>query len=188
MRLWTDLHQERSHTSPWTCQHPRLDTRLYAQLFKIRYTPLRSPRKIRYTPSRSARWDGVHAFTLHAFTAPSTIRQVDSSPFSSKQRNCIFFAKMSATHQDPVTSSTEKVDTPPQATPDKPVGPPAAHGEVEYPPFAKLAVILFAVCICVFLVALDQTIIAPALGAITSEFHSTKDIVSVFLLCCASQL
>lgn len=56
--------------------------------------------------------------------------------------------------------------------------PTNQQAEPEYPPTAKLSLILFALCISVFLVALDQTIIAPALGAITSQFQSTKDIVS----------
>ena len=45
----------------------------------------------------------------------------------------------------------------------------------------KLAALIVALCLCVFLVALDQTIIAPALGAITAEFQSVKDIVSMAL-------
>lgn len=46
----------------------------------------------------------------------------------------------------------------------------------------KLAMLLVALCLCIFLVALDQTIIAPALGAITAEFQSVKDIVSLAFL------
>ncbi|KAJ4150151.1 hypothetical protein LMH87_010916 [Akanthomyces muscarius] len=48
--------------------------------------------------------------------------------------------------------------------------------EPEYPGALKLTLTMLALCISIFLVALDQTIIAPALGAITSQFHSTKDI------------
>ncbi|KAK2771626.1 MFS toxin efflux pump [Colletotrichum kahawae] len=47
---------------------------------------------------------------------------------------------------------------------------------VEYPHGLKLILIIIALCLAVFLVALDQTIIAPALGAITSEYGSVKDI------------
>ncbi|KAI5459236.1 major facilitator superfamily domain-containing protein [Mariannaea sp. PMI_226] len=46
----------------------------------------------------------------------------------------------------------------------------------EYPGVAKLTLILFALCLAIFLVALDQTIVAPALGAITAKFQSVKDI------------
>lgn len=41
----------------------------------------------------------------------------------------------------------------------------------------KLVLLIAALCLCIFLVALDQTIIAPALGAITAEYRSVKDIV-----------
>lgn len=51
--------------------------------------------------------------------------------------------------------------------------------EPEYPNALKLTLTLIALCISIFLVALDQTIIAPALGAITGQFNSTKDIVCV---------
>lgn len=46
----------------------------------------------------------------------------------------------------------------------------------KYPSGLKLTLILTSLCIAVFLVALDQTIIAPALGAITGHFRSVKDI------------
>ncbi|KAI8635587.1 major facilitator superfamily domain-containing protein [Xylariaceae sp. FL1651] len=47
---------------------------------------------------------------------------------------------------------------------------------IEYPTGPQLWLVIISLCLAVFLVALDQTIIAPALGAITGEFHSTKDI------------
>lgn len=45
-----------------------------------------------------------------------------------------------------------------------------------YPHGPKLILIIASLCLAVFLVALDQTIIAPALGAITTEFSSVRDI------------
>lgn len=45
-----------------------------------------------------------------------------------------------------------------------------------YPTGPKLYLIISSLCLSVFLVALDQTIIAPALGAITTEFSSVRDI------------
>lgn len=45
-----------------------------------------------------------------------------------------------------------------------------------YPSGLKLVLILISLCLAVFLVALDQTIIAPALGTITAEYGSVKDI------------
>ncbi|KAL2150800.1 hypothetical protein VTH82DRAFT_7363 [Thermothelomyces myriococcoides] len=47
---------------------------------------------------------------------------------------------------------------------------------VVYPTGIKLFLIIASLCLAVFLVALDQTIIAPALGAITDEFGSVGDI------------
>ncbi|VBB84787.1 Putative MFS toxin efflux pump [Podospora comata] len=48
--------------------------------------------------------------------------------------------------------------------------------ESQYPHGLKLWLVLLSLCLAIFLVALDQTIIAPALGSITSEFDSTRDI------------
>ncbi|KFH46342.1 putative HC-toxin efflux carrier-like protein [Hapsidospora chrysogenum ATCC 11550] len=47
---------------------------------------------------------------------------------------------------------------------------------IVYPSGITLTLIIVALCLAVFLVALDQTIIAPALGAITAEYKSVKDI------------
>ncbi|KAM4065225.1 major facilitator superfamily protein [Hirsutella rhossiliensis] len=48
--------------------------------------------------------------------------------------------------------------------------------ESRYPAGPQFWLVLVSLCLSVFLVALDQTIIAPALGAITTEYGSTKDI------------
>lgn len=53
------------------------------------------------------------------------------------------------------------------------------EGGVVYPTGITLILIITSLCMAVFLVALDQTIIAPALGAITAEFKSVKDIVNI---------
>lgn len=50
------------------------------------------------------------------------------------------------------------------------------EAEPQYPGAAKLTLIISSLCLAIFLVALDQTIIAPALGAITAQFQSVKDI------------
>lgn len=52
----------------------------------------------------------------------------------------------------------------------------ATDATVNYPKGIKLVSIIFALCMAIFLVALDQTIIAPALGTITARFQSVKDI------------
>ncbi|KAK4224391.1 MFS transporter [Podospora fimiseda] len=50
-------------------------------------------------------------------------------------------------------------------------------GEVtEYPSAAKLAIITFALCISIFLMALDQSIIATAIPKITDQFNSLEDV------------
>ncbi|KAM5346611.1 hypothetical protein ACJ41O_009616 [Fusarium nematophilum] len=54
--------------------------------------------------------------------------------------------------------------------------PNATEPEPQYPGAAKLTLIISSLCLAIFLVALDQTIIAPALGAITAEYKSVKDI------------
>ncbi|KAK1491501.1 hypothetical protein CCUS01_03287 [Colletotrichum cuscutae] len=54
----------------------------------------------------------------------------------------------------------------------------ANNNQPEYPSTAKVALIISSLCLAIFLVALDQTIIAPALGAITAQFESVKDIMS----------
>ncbi|KAI8960439.1 MFS general substrate transporter [Daldinia sp. FL1419] len=51
-----------------------------------------------------------------------------------------------------------------------------SEDEDEYPTGLKLHLVILSLCLAVFLVALDQTIIAPALGAITGEYGSVKDI------------
>ncbi|KAK1836679.1 putative HC-toxin efflux carrier [Podospora conica] len=55
---------------------------------------------------------------------------------------------------------------------------PIDHGQDRetYPHGLPLILLIASLCLAVFLVALDQTIIAPALGAITGEFRSVKDI------------
>lgn len=54
--------------------------------------------------------------------------------------------------------------------------PDVDQNGIEYPSSAKALVVIAALNLTVLLVALDQTIIAPALGAITNEFGSVKDI------------
>lgn len=51
-----------------------------------------------------------------------------------------------------------------------------AEDNIVYPTGITRLLIIVSLCLSVFLVALDQTIIAPALGAITAQFNSVKDI------------
>ena len=52
----------------------------------------------------------------------------------------------------------------------------SATAAPEYPKAWKLAVIVAALCLAVFLVALDQTIVAVAVPKITDQFHSLDDV------------
>lgn len=59
----------------------------------------------------------------------------------------------------------------------------------EYPTGLKLGLISLALCLSVFLMALDNTIIATAIPKITDEFHSLPDVGwygSAYLLTTAS--
>lgn len=82
--------------------------------------------------------------------------------------------------------ATPVVESSTDSTTDHDAGAPAAltktkssidaRDRTDYPTGIRLVLIITSLCLAVFLVALDQTIIAPALGAITEEFKSTKDI------------
>jgi hypothetical protein len=51
-----------------------------------------------------------------------------------------------------------------------------AAEDAQYPHGLKLALILAALCLAIFLVALDQTIISTAIPKITDHFNSVQDI------------
>jgi hypothetical protein len=52
----------------------------------------------------------------------------------------------------------------------------AASKEPEYPPLSKVIIVISALYLAVFLVALDQTIIGVAIPKITDQFKSIADI------------
>lgn len=58
-----------------------------------------------------------------------------------------------------------------------------AEEDLNYPHGMKLFIILGALCLAVFLVALDQTIISTAIPKITDHFNSIQDIGWVSFLC-----
>ncbi|KAK3316233.1 major facilitator superfamily domain-containing protein [Apodospora peruviana] len=72
----------------------------------------------------------------------------------------------------PAPASTSATTTPEKVTDNT---TPHTDDQI-YPHGLKLILIIVSLCMAVFLVALDQTIIAPALGAITGEFLSVRDI------------
>jgi len=53
---------------------------------------------------------------------------------------------------------------------------PQTDADVVYPSGARVVLILVALCMSVFLVALDQTIISTAIPKITDQFDSINDI------------
>ncbi|KAM3079995.1 hypothetical protein ACMFMF_003409 [Clarireedia jacksonii] len=70
-----------------------------------------------------------------------------------------------------------KEDTSMKLAPQEDVDPNTSDDEeANYPHGLKLWVILAALCLSVFLVALDQTIISTAIPKITDQFHSIQDI------------
>jgi Major Facilitator Superfamily len=72
-----------------------------------------------------------------------------------------------------ITSSSSK---PKEETTALEPANPDVEGEIEYPTGAKLVFISFALSISVFLVALDNTIIAVAIPIISDRFQSLDDI------------
>ncbi|KAF7196370.1 MFS-type efflux pump MFS1 [Pseudocercospora fuligena] len=65
----------------------------------------------------------------------------------------------------------------------------AAPSEIEYPGTKETIIVMTAILLAVFLMALDRTIIATAIPSITDEFNSLDDIGwygSAFMLCAAS--
>ncbi|KAJ5674172.1 major facilitator superfamily domain-containing protein [Penicillium macrosclerotiorum] len=69
-------------------------------------------------------------------------------------------------------SSTTDVESPPE----KDVKAVTETTEPEYPPLTRAIVVIFALYLAVFLVALDQTIISVAIPKITDQFKSISDI------------
>lgn len=74
------------------------------------------------------------------------------------------------------TENAEKSNEPATAAMERITTEDINAERIDYPHGIKLAVILFALCCAVFLVALDQTIIATAIPKITDEFKSIRDI------------
>lgn len=98
-----------------------------------------------------------------------------------------FAHKQPSTHTKTGNSSQVEVDTSeipatvaPSTSSDPEKDVQIKHNDVEnekeYPTGLKLAVIITGVLAGVFLVALDQTIVATAIPMITNEFHSVGDI------------
>lgn len=57
-----------------------------------------------------------------------------------------------------------------------PLAPADSNAEPEYPSTKKVIVIMIALYMSIFLVALDRTIIGTAIPQITDDFHSLGDV------------
>jgi hypothetical protein len=70
--------------------------------------------------------------------------------------------------------------------------PAQEDDNIEYPTRLKLALITAGLCLSVFCMSLDNTIIATAIPRITDQFHALDDVGwygSAYLLCtCSFQL
>lgn len=66
------------------------------------------------------------------------------------------------------------VEKPPETPPEKDVQ--TTTKDQEYPPLGRAVIVILALYLAVFLVALDQTIIGVAIPKITDQFKSISDI------------
>ncbi|KAK6591956.1 MFS toxin efflux pump [Botrytis cinerea] len=98
---------------------------------------------------------------------------IATDPTSSSDREKIdkIEARGSFSQKEPVVSMISK-DSSPAATEQQ----ASVSNEPHYPEGLKLVTIILALCLAVFLVALDQTIISTAIPKITDHFKSTGDI------------
>ncbi|THV48123.1 hypothetical protein BGAL_0267g00130 [Botrytis galanthina] len=95
----------------------------------------------------------------------------DSTSSSDREKVDKTEAHDSFSQKQPVVSMSPKDSTP--AATERPV---SVNNEPQYPEGLKLVTIILALCLAVFLVALDQTIISTAIPKITDHFKSTGDI------------
>lgn len=92
----------------------------------------------------------------------------DTSAGDTKPQETMEAAQMETQEESKEDARTQKGAEASQAAVDE--------EDIEYPHGAKLWAILGALCLAVFLVALDQTIIATAIPKITDHFNSIQDI------------
>ncbi|KAJ2992653.1 hypothetical protein NUW58_g2094 [Xylaria curta] len=109
-----------------------------------------------------------------AGSAVSTHAQQVSSSDSSQ--NSILEGGASATHGVEKSEGLAKVQTSQTQTGTQLEQSRTREDGTEYPTGIKLTLISVALCLSVFLIALDNSIIATAIPAITNEFHSLQDV------------
>ncbi|KAK1060809.1 hypothetical protein LTR74_011618 [Friedmanniomyces endolithicus] len=86
--------------------------------------------------------------------------------------------KPEQTHQrtESLASSEAEAEMEKPASPPSDLKPSVSNGEQVFPPFRQRVIVMVAILLAVFLIALDRTIIATAIPKITDEFHSLNDI------------
>ncbi|KAK3064895.1 hypothetical protein LTR53_018345, partial [Teratosphaeriaceae sp. CCFEE 6253] len=122
---------------------------------------------------------------------PQTTTHTASMPTVSTIRTGV--AKPEPAVQRPASpTSYEPEMEKPAASPLDTNSPTEPSNDPEYPPFRQRLLVMIAILLAVFLIALDRTIIATAIPKITDAFHSLDDIGwygSAFMLTtCAFQL
>lgn len=119
------------------------------------------PRSFQMTPAESRR------SSRRSSRAPkSNVDSAISLPKSKHQ------SAMSNLQRDPEAASPIEPDQGSHPGPE----PPHSQPEPQYPAPARLALILISLYIGIFLVALDRTILGPAIPEITNQFNSIGDI------------
>ncbi|KAK0907814.1 hypothetical protein LTR91_024562 [Friedmanniomyces endolithicus] len=84
--------------------------------------------------------------------------------------------KPEQSHQRPESLASSEAEMEKPASPPSDLKPSVSNGEQVFPPFRQRVVVMVAILLAVFLIALDRTIIATAIPKITDEFHSLNDI------------
>ncbi|KAK8016709.1 major facilitator superfamily transporter [Apiospora rasikravindrae] len=106
----------------------------------------------------------------------TTLSNQSHNPASGKDSNALVSTTMSS--EEEKTSGSETAGS-----------EPATKHDMEYPSGIKLGLIILALCLSVFLIALDNAIIATAIPKISDEFNSLPDVGwygSAYLLTTAS--
>ncbi|KAI7356019.1 MFS general substrate transporter [Hortaea werneckii] len=79
-------------------------------------------------------------------------------------------------HSDQASREVQNGDTIPESKDERSPAPTGPTSPVEYPPTREVVVVVIAILLALFLNALDRTIVATAIPAITNEFDSLQDI------------
>lgn len=111
---------------------------------------------------------------------PTTMTKTDSRPQHIPQHHTPTSASTSSVSIDKAYEQTANKDEDIVDNEKEPKndieGHPEAEDHTNYPHGLKLYLLIAALCLAIFLVALDQTIIATAIPKITDRFNSISDI------------